>query len=95
MTPWRALSPVAGLSTAQDASPTPTSLTEEEAAELDSQVKNLESELSKIEFLTGRLDTTEGLIQTLTRARLDRMSMDYFRRVVDLAQVTADHIENG
>jgi small conductance mechanosensitive channel len=60
-------------------------MTEEESAALDKLLEKIESDRVVVASLTARLDDTNGIVRSITYARLDRRSEQLLKSVLSLA----------
>ena len=72
-----------------------TPLTEDEVAALDQLLEQIDADGEVIAFLESRIESTEGLIQSVTYARLDQIVNDRFNKVIELAKLISAHVDKG
>ena len=70
-------------------------LTEADALLLDGVLQKIESDRATIRSLSKRLDGAEGIVKTVTYARLDLMSTDLLKSALELAKETIELEEQG
>jgi len=70
-------------------------LTEADALLLDGLLEKIEADRATIRTLTKRLDGAEGIVRTVTYARLDLMSTDLLKSALEFAKETIKLEEQG
>ena len=70
-------------------------LADEETAALDLLLEGIDADQAKIDFLGKRADSTEGLIQSVSEARLDKISAQRFASILEMARMLAKLDKDG
>ena len=70
-------------------------LTTEESLLLDQLQQKITADRADISSLEDRLETAEGVVRQITYVRLDRMTGDFFKSVLDLARQTIKLASQG
>lgn len=70
-------------------------LSDPEIAQLEQLTQKISADRDIVEFLMDRLESVDGLIRTVTEARLDRTSAELFSSVVELGELLIEFDENG
>ena len=70
-------------------------LTDDDLAKVDSLKQKIAADESVSDFLEDRLESVEGLIKTVTEVRLDQITEDLFRSVIEFAELLVELDVNG
>jgi small conductance mechanosensitive channel len=70
-------------------------LSDEEMAALDLLLEGIDADQETIEFLARRVASTEGLFQSVSAARLDKISAQRFASILEMARMLAKLDKDG
>jgi len=59
----------------------------EESAKLDLLLERLDTDRATVAYLESRLDSTEGIVRSVTQARLDKVSANLFSSILEMARL--------
>ena len=82
-------------STEETAEETLLPLSDEETAALDLLLDGIDADQETIDFLGKRAESTEGLIQSVSTARLDKISAQRFASILEMARMLAKLDKDG